>query len=300
MDRLADGFRLIYYDQRGRGRSAEGVDLEEVTLASDIQDLDDLRAHLGLDTTAVLGHSWGGVLAMEYAVRHPDRVSHLIIMNSAPASHEDYLLFRQDRRTRAADDLETMRGLAAGAGFQAGDPEAVTALYRVHFRKALVRPEHLDRIIEAFQASFARGDMLKAWAVDDRLTAETHLEESYTLFPRLQNLRIPTLVVHGERDVVPVACACPHRRSHPGGPPRGVEGCRALPLSGAPGGDASGNRRVPGALDAPCARPHPRARCRPGPLHLMSPFRLMSLWKPAPRHEPHLDKVHFWITINSF
>jgi len=40
MDRLADSFRLIYYDQRGRGKSGDGVRAEDVTLASGIEDLD--------------------------------------------------------------------------------------------------------------------------------------------------------------------------------------------------------------------------------------------------------------------
>ena len=43
LDRLADAFRLIYYDQRGRGRSADQVMPEDVTLASDIDDLDKVR-----------------------------------------------------------------------------------------------------------------------------------------------------------------------------------------------------------------------------------------------------------------
>ena len=82
LDRLADSFRLVYYDQRGRGRSADGVRAEDVTLGSEIDDLDRVRSHFGLESIAVLGHSWGGVLAMEYAVRHPERVSQL-----DPAGH---------------------------------------------------------------------------------------------------------------------------------------------------------------------------------------------------------------------
>lgn len=86
MDRLADAFRLIYYDQRGRGRSADNVRPEDVTLASDLDDLDRVRQHFRLDAPVLLGHSWGTVLALEYALRHPTRVSHLILMNPAPVS----------------------------------------------------------------------------------------------------------------------------------------------------------------------------------------------------------------------
>ena len=77
LDRLADAFRLIYYDQRGRGRSAEGVQPDDVTLASDVDDVDKVRQHFQLESSALLGHSWGAVLALEYALRYPRRVSHL-------------------------------------------------------------------------------------------------------------------------------------------------------------------------------------------------------------------------------
>lgn len=63
LDRLADAFRLIYYDQRGRGRSADGVQPEDVTLASDIDDLDQVRQHFQLESSALLGHSWGTVFS---------------------------------------------------------------------------------------------------------------------------------------------------------------------------------------------------------------------------------------------
>jgi len=72
LDRLAERFRLVDYDQRGRGRSADGVRPEDVTIESEIDDLDLLRRHLALESMAVLGHSWGGLMAMEYASRYPN------------------------------------------------------------------------------------------------------------------------------------------------------------------------------------------------------------------------------------
>lgn len=60
LDRLSDAFRLIYYDQRGRGRSAENVQPQDVTLVSELDDIDRVRSHHKLDTVVLLGHSWGG------------------------------------------------------------------------------------------------------------------------------------------------------------------------------------------------------------------------------------------------
>ena len=63
---------VLHYDQRGRGRSADGVRPDEVTVESEMDDLDDVRSHFGYEKVAILGHSWGTVLAMEYASRHPE------------------------------------------------------------------------------------------------------------------------------------------------------------------------------------------------------------------------------------
>src|SRR5512142_2593091 len=84
LDRLSDSFRLIYYDQRGRGKSTRNVQPDDVTMASEIEDLESVRKFFGLDSVALLGHSWGNVLALEYAIRHPTHISHLIILNTAP------------------------------------------------------------------------------------------------------------------------------------------------------------------------------------------------------------------------
>src|SRR5262245_25836051 len=72
MDQLADSCRLIYYDQRGRGRSSAGVAAEDVTIESEVEDLERLRCHFGFETMSLLGHSWGALVAMEYASRHVD------------------------------------------------------------------------------------------------------------------------------------------------------------------------------------------------------------------------------------
>ena len=97
LDRLSDKFHLIYYDQRGRGRSADYVKPEDVTLESEMADLDEVREHFHLDKVVLLGHSWGTVLALEYALRQPERVSRLVLMDPAPASAADVNRFRKER-----------------------------------------------------------------------------------------------------------------------------------------------------------------------------------------------------------
>jgi proline iminopeptidase len=106
LDRLADVFRLIYYDQRGRGRSSDYVLPDEVTLTSDVDDIDRVRKNYRLQSSALLGHSWGTVLALEYALRHPERVSHMILMNPGPASASDFAVLRKAYVQKLGADLE--------------------------------------------------------------------------------------------------------------------------------------------------------------------------------------------------
>lgn len=204
LDRLADKYRLVYYDQRGRGRSADGVKPEDVSLASDVDDVDRVRRHFGWRSATILGHSWGGLLALEYALRYPGAISHLILMNPAPVSAADYARFRQVYREVQSEALDRLRAIAATDAFKGGDPDAVVAYYRIHFAPAFQRPEYLDRLMTNMRPSFTPDGVLKARAIEDRLDNDTWLSSGgYDLLPKLAALRIPTLIIYGDHDFIP-------------------------------------------------------------------------------------------------
>lgn len=208
MDGLADGSRLIFYDQRGRGRSAAGVKPEDVTITSEVEDLDELRRRLQLESFAVLGHSWGGVLAMEYAVRHPDRVSHLILMNSAPASHRDWLLVKEHlRNLRSPRDLERMQQISSSPEFRSGDLTVEAEGYRIHFRPAVSRPEVVEQVVGRLRVHFDEETVLLARSIEQRLYEQTWLREDYDLLTALGSSRLSTLVIHGDHDFIAVEAA---------------------------------------------------------------------------------------------
>src|SRR6476661_446414 len=168
LDHLSDSYHLIYYDQRGRGRSADGVKPEGVTLASDIADIEKVRQYYHLDSVVLLGHSWGTVLALEYALRYPGRVSHMILMNPAPASTDDYKQLKNDWLEKRAADMERRKAVADTAAYKEADPDAVIAYYRIHFKPALARPADYEKLITRMQASFIRqgnAGIIKARAV---------------------------------------------------------------------------------------------------------------------------------------
>ena len=85
-DHLTEGGRaLLYYDQRGGGRSPVPRDIP-VGWREHVVDLEALRGHWGLDHLTVIGYSWGGLLALLYALEHPDRIARLALVSSAPVT----------------------------------------------------------------------------------------------------------------------------------------------------------------------------------------------------------------------
>ncbi|MFP6763791.1 MAG: alpha/beta fold hydrolase [Planctomycetaceae bacterium] len=81
---LSDSAQFIYLDHRGAGRSAT-ADPATCTLDQNIDDVDALREHLGLDRISVLGVSYGGMVAQGYAIRYPERVTNLMLVVTAPS-----------------------------------------------------------------------------------------------------------------------------------------------------------------------------------------------------------------------
>lgn len=78
---LADRFTVVFYDHRCNGRSV-GAPVTSMTWENLTADADALRQKLGFEKWAVLGHSFGGKVALEYALRYPERLSHLILLDT--------------------------------------------------------------------------------------------------------------------------------------------------------------------------------------------------------------------------
>ena len=79
-DQLASELQVVYLDLRANGRSTgDGAGMTMAQLAADV---DALRAHLGLDRMALFGHSYGGFVALQYALTFPDRLTHLLLCDT--------------------------------------------------------------------------------------------------------------------------------------------------------------------------------------------------------------------------
>jgi pimeloyl-ACP methyl ester carboxylesterase len=76
-------FQRIRYHRRGLGGSTRPVETEPTTVAAQAQDAVRLLDHLGMDRAHLVGHSWGGTIALELAAQHPTRVASLVLLEPA-------------------------------------------------------------------------------------------------------------------------------------------------------------------------------------------------------------------------
>jgi len=208
VDVLAESARVICYDQRGRGQSAAGVRAEDVSLESELEDLERVRTHLGLETFTLLGHSWGGVLAMAYAGRHPERLTHLVLVNTAPGTYDDSVMFLEHvKASRTAEERAQLRAIAESPEFTRGELDQELAMHRIQFRNAVSSRDLLEQLLPRFRQHFTPETVLLAGAIEERLSEDTWSAETYDLLEPLRELAVPTLVLHGEHDHIPAAVA---------------------------------------------------------------------------------------------
>jgi len=122
-DQLARGRALLYYDQRGGGRSPVPRETP-VGWREHVADLEALRDRWGLDHLTLLGYSWGGLLAVLYALEHPDRLARLALVSAAPLTATWREEFERRFAARmAAPWVTRARAELAASGLARNDPE---------------------------------------------------------------------------------------------------------------------------------------------------------------------------------
>lgn len=107
---LEDSFTVIRFDQRGCGHS---TGTGPFTIAQAVDDLDQLRAAVGVDRWAAIGHSWGADLALRYAARHPERTTAVGYIAGVGAGDDFRSAYVAERDRRLGTDLGRWRELAA-------------------------------------------------------------------------------------------------------------------------------------------------------------------------------------------
>src|SRR5262245_1237946 len=144
-DRLGTKRKVVFYDQRGNGRSSELKPGQSCLLADQIADLDALRAQLGVEKMDLLGHSWGGYLVMAYAARYPDRIAHLMIVDSAAPKVQDTVFLFKNIYPETVSHGD---GLAFGV--ELGDAKAIGDDLRQYLSMIFYSPEIRDSLVPKF------------------------------------------------------------------------------------------------------------------------------------------------------
>jgi proline iminopeptidase len=190
---LADQFTLVFYDHRCNGRST-GAPIESMNFESLTADADALRQALGFDKWAVLGHSFGGYVALEYALRYPHSLSHLLLLDTG-GDHR----WAQEK---APEEL-------AKRGFS---PETV-ALARRFFNGQIEPREMLPALMKMGNAYNPYTGLLQmphllVTGLQTKLRPEaliygaTHFLKDWMVMDRLGEINVPTLVMAGRDDFI--------------------------------------------------------------------------------------------------
>lgn len=200
LDILAADHTLIYYDQRGTGQSDVIVDSTHITLARFVEDLDDLRSALGYRQVTVLGHSFGGLLALAYARAHPDETQALVLMDSAEPGRrfEEETLRRQLASRTVSDSLELAHAMAE-PGFLSRDPATLSRVYRASFRGTMRFPERVSELDLDLAPRTAKNGQDVA-----RFLGSSMLSH-WDTWDELKEVKAPTLVLQGRWDAPPLA-----------------------------------------------------------------------------------------------
>src|SRR5262249_11297304 len=158
------------------------------------------------ENVTLLGHSWGALLALEYAAAHPERVRRIILMNPAPGTHADWAQVRLQREAFESLRLSALREVAEMPEYLWGDPEADLRYYRLHFPGGRPTPGLVEKVVSRLREHFRPADILKARAIEQLLYDRTWRNPDYDVLARVANrVNVPTLVIHGDRDFIPVA-----------------------------------------------------------------------------------------------
>ena len=202
---LGDELELVLLDPRGTGGSDPAGDAGQYAIADYASDVEELREHLGLEQLLLLGHSHGGVVAVEYAASHPDRVERLILASTLARNGPEQAAAMQQAVESRKDEP-----------WHADAVDALQTELQGEFADGRELMELARRMMPLYYADYGEREQQHVASLDgDSLCVdatrlwEKELWEHFDLRPLLPNLTMPTLVLTGERDFItgPVCAA---------------------------------------------------------------------------------------------
>ena len=195
---LDEHLELILLDPRGTGESDRPADPRAYSIEDYANDVEELRRHLGLERINLLGHSHGGVVAMDYAARFPGRVEKLILASTLARFAQEQVGAMEAAMAAKAAEPWYDDARAALEAEQKGDFETDADLGELAMREFafyFARYGDAERAyVDSLRADVPNADTLRYF--------NQEIFETFDLRPQLEQITAPTLVVTGEQDFI--------------------------------------------------------------------------------------------------
>lgn len=190
--KLADDYRVVLIDQRGTGLSRLAVlDSTTITLENYVEDVDAVRRHLGIDRWLILGHSWGGGLAMAVTAAHPSHSAGLVLVGSVGIDLE-YRDYAFDNLKYSASDIAALEFWSDPERRAANPERAAYEFYRALLPARLYRPTDMLLILENLIVE-------ENFITLVELMNQDLVRIGYDLRPALQSYEGPVLILQGRQ-----------------------------------------------------------------------------------------------------
>lgn len=193
---LQEVAQLVFIDHRGCGRSKKTYP-KDYTLENNVEDIEALRKHLGLEKIAILGASYGGIVAQAYAIRYPKRVSKLILAVTSPSHHfiAEAKQILHDRGT--PKQIEIAKKLWSG-----------TFKSQKELAQYFKLMEPLYSVVAKTKKKHIYSNIKTTWSYDALNKGFSGFLRHFNLIPRLKKITAPTLILAGAQDWI-----CPPTQS---------------------------------------------------------------------------------------
>lgn len=196
---LAKKHQVVFYDQRGSGRSLfSSIDAQHINISQFVEDIERLRRALGFPKVTLVGHSWGGFLAIQYAIKYPRNINKLVIMNSLPIKTSGIHDFVEEVEKRVKPSATEIEEILDSDEFAAGDSETVSRYYSLYFKHYLYNPNDLAKINMQLEPQGTASGIVVSEILEEEI-----FSKFIDLSNDLKKIKASTLIIHGDYDVVP-------------------------------------------------------------------------------------------------
>ena len=202
---LGERHVVIFYDQRGTGRSDLPKDTTRLAVSRQIADLDDVRHHFKLERATLVAHSYGPLLAASYAIAHPTAVRRMVFFGPVPPRRGNFWQRFATNMNQLLDSAARRR--LGDANRRLGDPnadarKACQDYWAVALRPRLAEPERTQSLLRSDFCASSPAGIRYGLTTTNRVVMASYGD--WDLRDQLRRLDVPTLVLHGEQEAIPM------------------------------------------------------------------------------------------------